>query len=253
LTRAHPLQGQIRSMNDLALSKALASQEYRPVTPNSLKLNGIKFDPPKSHQSPSIHNPLRLAMPDSVTNLPYKIACLVDLRDEHGNVLLLRRKKAPNLGLCSPIGGKLEMALGESPAQSAQRETLEEVGLDLPIERFQLAGIISEKAYEGKGHWLIFYYRVTGPVSTPARQTPDGSLEWFTPQDIDQGAIPLPQTDRQIIWPLVKAHESAGSNAQVFAVHIECTGPDFADLSWSVQQPPCANFPLMTQHTRLAH
>jgi 8-oxo-dGTP diphosphatase len=157
--------------------------------------------------------------------LPYKIATLVDLRDERGRVLLLRRAKAPNAGLCSPIGGKLEMATGESPAQCAQRETLEEAGLALPIERFRLLGIISEKAYEGRSHWLIFYYLVRGPVHVDERHTPDGHLEWF---DLNQfETLPLPQTDREIIWPLVRRTEPDG--APVFSVHIDCAGPE---MTW---------------------
>ncbi len=166
--------------------------------------------------------------------LPYKIATLVDLRDAQGRILLLRRLKAPNQGLCSPVGGKLEMATGESPAQCAQRETLEEVGLDLPIDRFHLLGIISEKAYEGRAHWLIFYYRVTGAVAVQEHQTPEGQLEWFHPHQLD--TLPLPDTDRQIIWPLVNRHDNADAPSTprgFFSVHIDCSGPT---MTWSVQQ-----------------
>src|SRR5690606_3754723 len=76
-------------------------------------------------------------MPDAApaNPLPYKIAVLCDLRDERGRILLIRRKKHPNFGLCSPIGGKLDMHTGESPAQCARREIMEEAGIDVPIER----------------------------------------------------------------------------------------------------------------------
>ena len=94
-------------------------------------------------------------MPES-SSLPYKIACLCDLRDASGRVLLLHRIKAPNKDLCSPIGGKLEMVTGESPAQCAQREIFEEAGIRVPIERIRLGGIIAETAFEGRGHWLLF-------------------------------------------------------------------------------------------------
>ena len=106
--------------------------------------------------------------PGSEEPLPYKLACLCDLRDKDGRILLLRRKKAPNLGLCSPIGGKLDMDTGESPAQCAQREIREEAGVDVPIDRIHLAGMISEASFEGTGHWLLFYYRVLGPVEVVA-------------------------------------------------------------------------------------
>ena len=171
--------------------------------------------------------------------LPYKLACLCDLRDEQGRVLLLRRAKEPNKGLCSPIGGKLDMHTGESPAQCAQREIEEEAGIRVPIERLHLGGLISEQAYEGKGHWLLFYYRVLGPVKVEWTQIREGTLEWFHPHEID--GLPLPETDRRIIWPLIRRSEKSydekvsGSRPGFFALHIDCTKGDGA-MTWSVEQ-----------------
>jgi len=173
------------------------------------------------------------AVQDQPASLPYRLACLCDLRDERGHVLLIRRKKSPNLGLCSPIGGKLDLHTGESPAQCAQREIREEAGLDIPIERLHLLGLISEAAYEGRGHWLLFYYRVLGPVRVEARDMPEGRLDWFEERDLE--SLPLPDTDRRIIWPLVRRYESAGSGGRpgFFAVHIDCTNND---MKWWVEQ-----------------
>jgi len=172
--------------------------------------------------------------------LPYKIACLCDLRDERGRILLLRRLKAPNQGLCSPIGGKLDMTTGESPAQCARREILEEAGIDVPIERLHLMGLIAETAFEGRGHWLLFYYRVLGAVKVEPREMREGKLEWFEPDEID--SLPLPQTDRRIIWPLVRKAEArtrTGPDGEArpgfFAVHIDCTGGDDR-MTWTVEQ-----------------
>lgn len=157
--------------------------------------------------------------------LPYKLACLCDLRDERGRVLLIRRKKAPNMGLCSPIGGKLDMHTGESPAQCAQREILEEAGIQVPLERLHLGGLIAETAFEGAGHWLLFYYRVLGPVVVQERDMREGRLEWFEHDAID--ALPLPETDRQVIWPLIRANEGPAAHDPharpgFFVVHIDC-------------------------------
>ncbi|MCC6659683.1 MAG: NUDIX domain-containing protein [Phycisphaerales bacterium] len=171
--------------------------------------------------------------------LPYRIACLCDLRDERGRVLLLRRAKAPNLGLCSPIGGKLDTASGESPAECARREIREEAGIEVPIERLHLIGLVSEAGYEGSGHWLMFVYRVLGPVRVEARDIREGRLEWFEPAEID--GLPLPETDRRVIWPLIRDHEppvpfGAGGvegRPGYFAVHIDCRGPE---MVWRVQQ-----------------
>ena len=179
--------------------------------------------------------------------LPYKIATLCDLRDKDGRVLLLRRLKAPNLGLCSPIGGKLDMATGESPAQAARREIHEEAGIDVPIERLHLLGIISEAAFEGKGHWLLFYYRVLGPVWVEPHDMREGRLDWFHEHEVD--ALPLPESDRTIIWPLVKRHEGRvgpdgwhlpEAKPGFFTVHIECVGPGGRDLRHTVEQTSVA-------------
>jgi 8-oxo-dGTP diphosphatase len=166
--------------------------------------------------------------------LPYKLACLCDLRDEQGRILLLRRLKSPNQGLCSPIGGKLDMTTGESPAQCARREIHEEAGIDIPIDRLHLMGLISESAFEGRGHWLLFLYRVLGPVHVPPRDIREGTLEWFRPDQVD--ALPLPDTDRRIIWPLIRQHDARTPHGRpgFFAVHINCS-PAGA-LDWSVEE-----------------
>jgi 8-oxo-dGTP diphosphatase len=169
----------------------------------------------------------------STQSLPYRLACLCDLRDARGRILLLQRCKAPNLGLCSPIGGKLDIALGESPAQCARREIQEEAGLDIPIGRLHLLGLISEQAYEGRGHWLLFYYRVLGPVWVEPHDMAEGRLDWFEPEAVDR--LALPETDRRIIWPLVRRHEASGPGGGpgFFTVHIDCRRPD---LVWQVEQ-----------------
>ncbi len=180
--------------------------------------------------------------------LPYRIACLCDLRDAQGRVLLLHRIKPPNSDLFSPIGGKLDMEHGESPTANARREIQEEAGIDVPIERLHLAGLISEAAFEGRGHWLIFYYRVLGPVEVVAREMREGRLEWYAPDEVDR--LPLPETDRRIIWPLVRSHDDPRVNEVwdpsrppelharpgFFAVHIECRGPQGRELHWRLEQ-----------------
>ncbi len=165
--------------------------------------------------------------------LPYKLACLCDLRDEEGRILLLRRERSPNKGLCSPIGGKLEMGEGESPTQCAQREIMEEAGIHVPIERLHLMGLISERAYEGEGHWLLFLFRVLGTVHVEECDMPEGRLEWFRPEELD--ALPLPDTDRAIIWPMIRKHDVREEADQpgFFAVHIDCAG---GEMTWEIEQ-----------------
>ena len=161
--------------------------------------------------------------------LPYKIAVLCYLFDPQGRVLLLHRVKPPNEHLYSPIGGKLEQAQGESPTACAQREILEESGLSVDLADLHLTGIVSETAYLGQTHWLMFLYEVTRPVTlAPEAMTFDeGRLEWHNPSGIE--ALAIPQTDRQVIWPLFWEHRGG-----FFAVHIDCRGEEIA---WRLEQP----------------
>lgn len=164
--------------------------------------------------------------------LPYRLACLCDLRDSQGRVLLLKRIKAPNLGLCSPIGGKLDVHTGESPAHCAQREIQEEAGLRVELADLHLQGLISERSYEGKGHWLLFYFRVTKPVAVEPHDMNEGRLDWYTHDQID--ALPLPDTDRKIIWPIVRLTQgSAGQTPGFFSLHIDCRS---STMAWHTEQ-----------------
>lgn len=153
---------------------------------------------------------------------PYKIACLCDLRDARGRVLLLKRTKPPNLGMYSPIGGKLDVVSGESPAACARREILEEAGIDVPIERIRLIGMVSEQSYEGHGHWLMFVYRVLGAVEVKPRDMAEGRLDWHDPEDLE--TLSVPESDRRVIWPLIKraTPRAVGDMPGFFAVHIDC-------------------------------
>ncbi len=169
--------------------------------------------------------------------LPYRIACLCDLRDAEGRILLIHRERSPNKGLCSPIGGKLDMHTGESPAQCAQREIMEEAGVEIPIERLHLGGLIAEAAFEGACHWLLFYYRVLGPVEVPEKTIPEGRLAWHHPDELE--TLPVPESDRRIIWPMIRKHDGGGTRPGFFAVHIDCRGDE---MTWSVEEsfPPAS-------------
>lgn len=165
----------------------------------------------------------------------YKIAVLCDLRDSKGRMLLLHRLKEPNAGLYSPIGGKLDMESGESPAACAQREIHEEAGVHIPLERIRLQGIISERGYANdadgasRTNWLLFYFRVVGPVDFEPFEMREGRLEWVEPAVLDD--LARPETDQKVIWPLVRDHESG-----FFSVHIVCDDPSGGGITWRIEQ-----------------
>lgn len=164
--------------------------------------------------------------------LPYRIAVLCYLFDPSGRVLLLHRRKAPNRDLYSPIGGKLEQAIGESPTVCASREIAEETGLKVPAPQLHLTGIVSEAGFDDRMHWLMFLYEVTRPIepgeiADEAHDFDEGRLEWHDPATV--GTLPIPDTDRRVIWPLFWRYRG-----RFFTAHIDCHG---GKLTWHLEQP----------------
>lgn len=160
--------------------------------------------------------------------LPYRIAVLCYLFDDQGRLLLLHRVKPPNRDLYSPIGGKLDMEGGESPTACAIREIREEADVEVSAKDLHLVGIVSERAFEGQGHWLMFMYEVTRPVRVSREQFGEGRLAWYGLRDVE--GLNIPETDRRIIWPLFLKHRGDS----FFMVSIDCTKP--AGLEWVVEQ-----------------
>lgn len=138
------------------------------------------------------------------STLPFRISVLLFIRDSAGRLLLIERRKAPNLGCWSPIGGKLEMASGESPFECAIREAREEAAMELTEADLHLFGMVSEKGYEGNGHWLMFLFDVRPPLDRLPGTIDEGRMAFFSRADID--AIKVPPSDRQLIWPYYDSH-----------------------------------------------
>ena len=137
-------------------------------------------------------------------SLSYKIAVLVFLENAAGEHLLLLRAKPPNLGVWSPIGGKLETSLGESPFECAVRETREETGFEVTTDDLHLFAMIAEKAYEGESHWLMFLFRCRKPIGGLPADMEEGKFGFFSREAVKRLAIP--ETDRRALWPVYDQH-----------------------------------------------
>jgi 8-oxo-dGTP diphosphatase len=132
--------------------------------------------------------------------LPYKISSLIYLRDTSGRLLLMQRNKAPNKGLWSPIGGKLEMGTGESPYEAAAREVHEEIGLRIETGELHLFSLIAEKNYEDRCHWLMFLFDCRRPLEKLPAPISEGTFAFFEEAEIADLAVP--ETDRQSLWTI---------------------------------------------------
>lgn len=132
--------------------------------------------------------------------LPFKISVLVFMHAENGDHLLIQRTKAPNQGCWSPIGGKLEMAMGESPFECAVREVGEESGATITTEDLHLFGMISEKGYEGQAHWLMFLFDCRKPLTSLPQTIDEGKFGFFSRATVETTQVP--ETDRTLLWPI---------------------------------------------------
>ena len=105
--------------------------------------------------------------------MPRKLTTLVyALRD--GQVLMMQRRKEPNLGQWTAPGGKIE--LDESPAECAVRELREETGL-IVQGRPELRVIATETSPLPDWQWLMFIYLVTDFSGQPG-DCAEGDLAW---------------------------------------------------------------------------
>jgi 8-oxo-dGTP diphosphatase len=134
------------------------------------------------------------------TTLSHKLAVLVFVENAAGEQLLMLRAKPPNLGAWSPIGGKIETGIGESPFECAARETLEETGHAITTADLHLFAMIAEQAYEGESHWLLFLFRCRKPIAALPPDIAEGKFGFFSREALRQ--LPLPETDRNALWPI---------------------------------------------------
>jgi 8-oxo-dGTP diphosphatase len=148
--------------------------------------------------------------------LPFRISVLIFLQNQEGKELLLCRRKSPNRGCWSPIGGKLRMDRGESPCECAIRETAEEVGLNIGTGDLHLFAMISERAYEGTGHWLMFLYTCRTTLNQLPAAIDEGEFGFFAREEID--GLRIPETDRTALWPLYDRHRNG-----FVALRADCT------------------------------
>jgi ADP-ribose pyrophosphatase YjhB (NUDIX family) len=102
-----------------------------------------------------------------------------------GRVLLTRRSINPGRGLWTYPGGFVDY--GETVADAAVRETLEETGLHV-----ELSGLLNVYSLPEAPVIVVFRARVTGGELTPCEE--NDALEWVRPAEIPWDALAFPST-----------------------------------------------------------
>ena len=127
----------------------------------------------------------------------YRVGVLLYFRSVQGQLLLIKRERAPNAGLWCAVGGKLEMETGESPVECARREAFEEIGIELKDSDLLLRAMLSEKDYEETGHWLMFVYEIKKRLSSIPSSIDEGRFNFFNIGDLDE--LEMPWLDKLIL------------------------------------------------------
>ena len=139
----------------------------------------------------------------------------------------MQRAHEPNLGLWSPPGGKLHISDGESPHECACREAQEEIGVAVSKAEMRLTGFITETGYEGNAHWLMFLFELTTRLKATPPPHREGPFAFHSRDTLGQLAIP--ETDREMIWPLFWKHRGG-----FFAAH--CVTNAGKANRWTLEQ-----------------
>lgn len=91
------------------------------------------------------------------------------------------------------------MHLGESPYECAKREIEEEIELTTNDPDLHCFGYISEKSYEGAGHWLMFLFNCRKRITSLPKTIDEGHFGFYSREDIE--TLLIPESDRTLVWP----------------------------------------------------
>jgi 8-oxo-dGTP diphosphatase len=108
-----------------------------------------------------------------------KVGVGVLLVDAHGRILLTLRKRPPEAGCWSIVGGKLDFL--ETLEHCAIREALEEVGVEIAIDR--LLCVTDHLVPDEAQHWVSPAYLARMLAGKARNCEPDKThdVRWFPP------------------------------------------------------------------------
>ena len=72
--------------------------------------------------------------------------------------------------------------------------------MDIEENDLKLFAYISEKNYEGSGHWLMFLFDCLTSLNDLPPNGPEGTFAWFDREEVDN--LKIPETDHLLVWPI---------------------------------------------------
>ncbi|MCM2400272.1 NUDIX domain-containing protein [Rhizobium sp. S153] len=127
--------------------------------------------------------------------------------ERDGRFLLVKRMNPPAADLYAFPGGRAEP--GETPAETAIRELLEETGILGSNPRlFEELELLPEEGVAGS-HFLLSVFRLDADAETVVRADSDAAeAGWFLPEEIY--ALPVPPSVRACVERLAEGTETRG-------------------------------------------
>lgn len=113
-------------------------------------------------------------------------------------VLLVKRAKAPSLGLWAIPGGRVE--LGETLERAAERETLEETGIIVKVRGEPVFWFdFIERDEQGRVlyHYVIVDFRADYVSGNPAAGDDAGQVAWVAADEMDK--LPVNPPTRRLL------------------------------------------------------
>jgi 8-oxo-dGTP diphosphatase len=105
--------------------------------------------------------------------------------------------------------------------------------VNIAEQDLKLFAYISEKNYEGSGHWLMFLFDCLASLNDLPPNGPEGTFAWFDREEVDN--LKIPETDHLLVWPIydkrhsefsaLRADFSELDNPKIFVESTHATPP----------------------------
>lgn len=114
--------------------------------------------------------------------LPVSVSAAVFITDSDGRLLLVKQAAEKRGGKWSPPGGGMEAH--ENPLATAQRETREEIGVDVSV--LDLIGVYTvDRGDRATGIGFVFRGEIL-PGKNMIKDREIEDIQYFTPQEVEQ-------------------------------------------------------------------